>query len=417
MSNTNIEENLKQVINHFKELSEDEYLSNYLKYPHYMYITNKEKCLYIDDFDMIEKYNRLVQDCWQNLSNKIIDKIYYGIYLSKFNDLILDSYNSKNIKINDIQNIEKYFEKLSLENFTMITKLYGLCLKSNNIKIELGDYIICDYAYFQNNYRHFHNMITNDFFEKPNIMLQNCYLIHKNINAINHQKAEFIFYNKIEKFINLILYCCHNISDENNKISYKDNNINISYIISNNKKNDIKTNFKNDSILNPLYELSQSFFEKKNYERLFKYIDNENLNEIEHKLSIAIDWIGQSMRTNNLQQRFTFLNIALETLLSNKVSGIMDYSVTYRLREYSAFLAADNPEQRSQIFDKLPKLYNKRSQISHQGQSHQLKLKDYYDLIDIVYKVTDRYMKLVTDEEIKTIKDLDNYIKSLKGLI
>ncbi len=407
---------LNEILKDFKEVLIEDVLKLSIKNPHYIFIKDNNKTFYLEDKNKIYRYNNVVQDCWQDLDAKIIDKIYFGYYRKIFDELICEKILKKENLINrDIENLYKKFENIQTESYTMIIKLYGLCLVGKNKHINLGKFVICDYEYFIRNYNGFNN-INHAFYEKPKGMINNCYLIHNNIIAIDNKKAEFVFFDKINKFINIILFCCRYSSEDNAKISYKDNNSIIEYICANNTNNNLLYNSKNDSLINPLYNLPEDCFGKNNYTFLFEYLDRNNLNILEKKVSIAIDWIGQSLRTNNLQQRYTFVSIALETLLSKKSSGIMDYGVTYRLREYAAFLASEDIKKREEIFNILPKLYGKRSEISHNGHSKDLKLKDYYTLLNIVFMVTIKYCKLIKEGKIKNIKDLDNYINEIKGL-
>ena len=190
----------------------------------------------------------------------------------------------------------------------------------------------------------------------------------------------------------------------------------IKYLCIGNNERTIEISSQNQSLINPQYDFFEEFFgdDKK---IIYKWIDSDNsqLKELERRLKIAIDWIGQSLRENNLTKRFTFLCIALETLLSDKPSGVMEQGTTYRLREYSAFLATDDPAKRIEIYNKIRSLYDERSAISHSGTSKSLQLKHYYELLEIIYPITRKIQNLIK-EDIFTSKDLTTYINKLKGL-
>ncbi len=158
-------------------------------------------------------------------------------------------------------------------------------------------------------------------------------------------------------------------------------------------------------------------FEINNFISIFENIDKdkEELPELKQRIKMSIDWLGQSMRNNNLHQKYTFLCIALETLLSNKPRGTMEQGTTYRLREYSAFLAYDIPAKRKEVYNRLNNLYELRSEISHSGHAKNITIKDYYDLLDIVYLVIKKIRMLIS-ENFYSCKHLTDYINTLKGL-
>lgn len=414
---SNFLENINDIIKKVQKISELKYLKTLNQ--NCIRLKREKNCFCIYDEDTVELYRKTVRDVWQNLDEKAIEKIYFKYFCDKFADLIIDAILKKiNLSANDIKKFMDGFCNIPEESYTMITHIYGFALKEGNSVINLGNYMICDYSYFVNILSSKYKLSSFNNVNTTINEIDNCFIIHKNILAIDNEKAKYIFFDKIEKFINAMLFFCSYYSEENSKISYKNYTANIDCVIISNNNQSTSSIFQNDSLFNPLYYLSQEFIDKNNIAKIFEDIDNYyKLNKLQKRIILAIFWIGQSLRNNNLQQRYTFLNIALETLLSNKTRGIMDQSITHRLREFAAYLGAehDDIKKRKEIYSKISNLYNMRSQISHQGFAKNLKIKDYLELLDIVYAVTKNVLSL-TASNCEDEETLEKYVNKLKGL-
>lgn len=373
---------------------------------------------YIEEKNIIELYWDIQKDIWYKLEKNVRKKLIYKFYTKEFNKKFIEQYinNPDNIEL-DENFFNKHFKDLKQEEYSVVTKIYGINVSSNNTCIQLGNYLLCDYDYFHNTYKKTHNLqtINPDFEQRPIGAIDNCFIVNEKILAVNQDIAQSLFYEEVGKFINAIIFCTAWCCEDNEKISCFDSNIRTTNIVINNFDNQYTMCLSNKSLMNPLYYLNEEIFNKNNRNKIFQYLTNQNLSKMEKRISCCIDWIGQSMRTNNLTQRYTFLCIALETLLSNKTSGIMDQSITSRLREYSSYLATDDISKRQDIYKKLSKLYGIRSEISHSGVSEKLTLKDYFDLLDILYPIIDKILNLT--EYLKTIEDLDKYILKEKRLL
>ena len=417
MSNS-INENIEKVINSIEEISEEESVK--YKFTEHFYHFYKKPLFYcIKSEEITQTYKNFQQQLWNNFKVSTIEHIHWKKFVTVLDEFIITGYINKEQLDYDslLVNIEKLLTNIPLKEYTLVTRIYGIGLKDQNYVIQLGNYLICDYDYLVTTFATEQNITPSiDTFNAPASALENCFIIHKKINAIDAKKAETIFFNKIEQFINAILFHAAFCCDDNEKISYKNSNIMINYLCIGNNERTIEISSQNQSLINPQYDFFEEFFgdDKK---IIYKWIDSDNsqLKELERRLKIAIDWIGQSLRENNLTKRFTFLCIALETLLSDKPSGVMEQGTTYRLREYSAFLATDDPAKRIEIYNKIRSLYDERSAISHSGTSKSLQLKHYYELLEIIYPITRKIQNLIK-EDIFTSKDLTTYINKLKGL-
>ena len=91
---------LNEILKDFKEVLIEDVLKLSIKNPHYIFIKDNNKTFYLEDKNKIYRYNNVVQDCWQDLDAKIIDKIYFGYYRKIFDELICEKILKKENLIN-----------------------------------------------------------------------------------------------------------------------------------------------------------------------------------------------------------------------------------------------------------------------------------------------------------------------------
>ena len=409
---------IKIILENIEEINKEEYIKYSILNQNYVRFTSNNRYYCIKNEETIELFEDIAYELWQDLPAKILENIYYGYFYKKFEIFIKEVFE-KDVDLTDdaLKIFKNKFQNIPTNSFKLITKLYGFCLKNSDICLSLGNFNICDYDYYINNlYSEFQVIGGIVDFKRPEGQAENCFIIHNNIVAIDKIKAEYIFFNKIEQFINTVLFCIPNCTTQNENITYKCAKSDIQLVSINKDTLDKYSSRQNKTLMNPIYDLSEKLFEYNNQKILFENIDNKNICELEKRVQMAVSWFGLSLRNNNLIQRFTYLSIALETLLSSKKSGLMDQSITYRLREYSAFLYSDDKEKRKEIYNKISKLYTIRSEISHSGKSESIKYKDYLELLDIVHKVITNIRKLIINDGLKNDIDLTNYINRIKGI-
>lgn len=409
--------NIKTILENIEEISKDESIKYSIVNQNYIRFAFDDKYYCIRNEVSLEFFGDIAYQLWQDLPAKILENIYFGYFYGKFVDFIRDIFIN-NIELTDkiLEKFKNSFQNIPTNSFKLITKLYGFCLKGTNTCIKLGEYNICDYDYYANNLKtefQFHQELEE--FEVPEGQIDNCFIIHNNIVAIDKIKAEYIFFERIEQFINTMLYCIPNCSTQNENITYRCSRADVKLISVNKDSGDKYSSRKNNTLMNPLYDLSEKLFEFNNQRLLFENIDKKNLNKLEQRVQMSVNWFGLSLRNNNLIQRYTYLSIALETLLSSKTNGLMDRGITYRLREFAAFLYSDDKIERKKIYDKINELYAIRSEISHSGKSDSIKYKDYIELLDIVHRVITAARSLI-EKGLKTDVELTNYINAIKGI-
>ena len=355
---------INQIVSEIQEINGDEYIKLILEHQEYLYFKLNKRFFCVKNSDAKIMFDDLCYEMWQDLDATVIENIYEAYFRTKLKEFILGIFLRK-VDLNDklINSFKNSFSNIPLKNFMLISKFYGVSIIDKRGYIELGNYKLCNHRYYTDNYHSTYNLHDGSFSETPRGEIDNCFIIHGNIQAIDDKKAELIFYNKVDQFINALLFCTCFCTERNSLISYKDESIMTKFAVINKDDKSWSIPSSNKSIINPIYDLNQEFFNREEFYKLFINIDKNDLCELEERVQRAVDWYGLSMRNNYLQQRFTFLSIALESLLSNKKNGLMDQSITSRLREYSAFLYSSDKSERKQVYDKMSKLYDHRSKF------------------------------------------------------
>ena len=135
--------------------------------------------------------------------------------------------------------------------------------------------------------------------------------------------------------------------------------------------------------------------------------------ELERRLILAADWIGQSYGDRDLPSSFLKAAIALETLFTPQESAIITPSILSSLSESLAMLLADSHEERLEVEQRVKKLYGKRSSIAHSGSTDV----DPFDVHSIQAIARAAILKIFTYEELnqlQTMQELSSLIKMNK---
>jgi len=115
--------------------------------------------------------------------------------------------------------------------------------------------------------------------------------------------------------------------------------------------------------------LDNPFFKRPDLVRFWDLIVKGG-NELERRLMLAADWVGQSYGDRARPSSFLKAAIALETLFTPQESAIITPSILSSLSESLAMLLADLPDERLEVERQVKKLYEKRSSIAHSGSAN-----------------------------------------------
>jgi hypothetical protein len=336
-----------------------------------------------------------------NFNDRIAKVSYEEDFKKKLFDLIYDSKCKKN-EI-DYNGFIETLLKTKLNKYTFISNLYGITLIDNtcieiskNIVIAHSNFVLKEY----NRDNRFIDKVRNN---KSQLTKDHFYLIYKNIEAIDEQKAKIFLEKKFEHFINTFLYCYGSKRDDNQKISLHNISSNETNLLINQNGETINSWGRKD-LINPVYSIPKIFLTNTNYKELFDFLDaDKNLTPIERKIKIAVNWIGKSLKNNNIDEAFLYLFLGLESLFSRDDKELISSSIMNHISEIVAFLNSDSPIDRINISQKIKILYSKRSSLVHTGVCNVLE-GDYYDLLYFIKTAIEKLF-LLKNDEINSIKN------------
>lgn len=92
-------------------------------------------------------------------------------------------------------------------------------------------------------------------------------------------------------------------------------------------------------------------------------------NELEKKICMAIEWIGEAYSDRNRSSSYLKAVISLEALLKNDEKSVISPSIMSSIAEQCAYLNGRSAEECLNIESKIKKMYGERSKIAHTGSS------------------------------------------------
>ncbi|MFP8644507.1 hypothetical protein ACLHWY_23455 [Priestia aryabhattai] len=149
---------------------------------------------------------------------------------------------------------------------------------------------------------------------------------------------------------------------------------------------------------------------KYGHDRLWLMLDKKKPNDLEKRILSAVTWVGKGLRDEEPARAFVQYVFALEALLQLQQDSLVSPSITYAISEMSAFIIAENLENRLLIEDMVKRIYKKRSAIAH-GGTHEVEaalLQDALWLVRVLISL------LLINEEFKDIKSIDDLSKWVK---
>lgn len=105
------------------------------------------------------------------------------------------------------------------------------------------------------------------------------------------------------------------------------------------------------------------------YDYLWELIAKENLNNLQKRIVVSIEWIGKAMWERDKTKSFIQIMIAFESLLKYDEKGIISPSIANQISEWGAYIHSDKYDERIKIFQKIKDIYYIRSKIVHSGSS------------------------------------------------
>ena len=115
------------------------------------------------------------------------------------------------------------------------------------------------------------------------------------------------------------------------------------------------------------------------YNQLEPILFQDSHNKILKRVFYAIAWLGKARTSPKFYDKFIFLSIALETLISDHQNEL-----SYRISQRAAFLIGETDDQRYKIFSKMRDIYKSRSKIVHGDYKQNTKNNELWFLQEMV---------------------------------
>lgn len=145
--------------------------------------------------------------------------------------------------------------------------------------------------------------------------------------------------------------------------------------------------------------------------KLNEILRKPDTTELENRLRNAVRLFGLAMDANRPEIRFVLLTNALEGLLLTR--GDRDY-LRFRLAEKVAFLVETEETKRLAEFEKIKRLYDRRSDFVHQNAKYEpIEDKDVEELKNVFFQVFNKLLILRSQGYASIEKRQGKYVDSL----
>lgn len=149
------------------------------------------------------------------------------------------------------------------------------------------------------------------------------------------------------------------------------------------------------------------------FDRIWCLLGTSTRNEVEGRLLLAVEWIGQSLSERVPSSAFFKATIALEILFTPQKSDLITPSILAQISESVALLMGEDAQSRHELEALAKRLYGLRSKIAHAGKTD-VNLDDLFTVQDLASAVV---RKLLTAEALQSVSkaaDLQQLFKSMK---
>ena len=138
--------------------------------------------------------------------------------------------------------------------------------------------------------------------------------------------------------------------------------------------------------------------------------ENEDQNEFNNIIKSAINWLGESLREENLNMSLLKAVIALEGIFYYQ-DKLLSPSSLYTICDSSALLLGNDYSEKIDIEKKLKNIYGKRSAISHSGRG-EISIYERNYIIMIIKRLIDTFLT----SEYSSCKNKQDIMKKVKEI-
>ena len=331
--------------------------------------------------------------------------------LKKFQKLFIDKffdnlYSSTKIKICDATSFVGELKSEKNQKYYVFRNIFGINLDDTSKIHHLGDYKIYHFDTHK-------KIIESKTTVNPNLIWmagKPNYLIEWEVKARHAEKALEIadqYFRRFELIFRFIMSSAER-EYEVGILNYKGRFRIIAYCFSEDggwtTQADSSGSIFNTDLDNPIYinkDIGHDYIWK---------LTNKNLNKFQKRLLLAIEWIGQSMIEQSIQNAFLKCAIALEIIFTFSEKTIVTPSILNQISVSIAILIGTSVDDRVEMESKVKKLYSLRSAIVHSGNKD-INESDYYSILNIARSVI---YKLITDNKLKRVNSVEDFFDLIR---
>lgn len=356
----------------------------------------------------VQIYDGLIKSLYQN--NESIHNTYnLKRFESEFISFFIEALSKKAKISRDDSNA--FFAKLlsePVEEFSVLRDVHGLIIKDLQQPCTLGPFTIYHFPSHQNIINSKTNLAPEHIWliDSPN------YLIEVKTKARHFEKATEAADILFEKF-ELVLRFAIGFSGQKFEVgvlNYQGWRHRRAYIFS--KTGSASSSHSNHGSFETIPIDDQYFNSVDNgFDRIWKSIASENITELQKRLLLAIEWIGQSYNEISPSSAFLKSAIALEILFTHNEKTLINASILSQISESIALLLGNSLDERLEIESKVKNLYSMRSAIAHAGKTQVAQ----EDLLTIFHLSRLVVMKIITNQSLKDLKSVSEVHAHLKS--
>jgi hypothetical protein len=288
-----------------------------------------------------------------------------------------------------------------IKKILVLRNVFGLCMEDLRAPFKLGPFTI---YHFQSH----KNELTSQF-NNPNDAVWNGtepnYLVGLTILAreadMAIEKADLLF----EKFELAIKFAIGHDSErfEVGVLNYRGSRRDSAFTFGEDGSISSLHNRRGASedipIDNPFFSDSSTGFDL-----IWSWLASSKTTELQKRLLLAIEWIGQSYSEISPASAFLKSAIALEILFTHDQKTIINSSILSQISENVALLLGDDLETRLGIEREVKKLYSMRSAIAHAG-----KMEVTQESLLSIFKISRSVViKLLTNRTLRDLKSISD---------
>ena len=315
-------------------------------------------------------------------------------------------FKKTNIKVKyaDYANFENDLKNEVIKEFDVLADVVGLDMWGEDKPICLGPYTVYDYEQHKDQVHKI--MGKEEEFFSPDFPLPKS-LLHVKIVARDVVSAQELAEAKFSRFRKVVSFMLNNRKHGSGVHISARQHADIRRVFVATPENLSVSTARTDGMT---VTISDNYFsaDEFGHSYIWEILSSDNLTEIQNRIIVAVDWLGEAMLDDSSSSTLLKAAIALEALL-----GFEKNNIAKTLSENAAQILCSSVQSRLYVEDKIRTLYGARSSVVH-GRSSSNHEVDAQELLDYCAECVARFLTVQTLKELKTENDLKNLLANMK---